>query len=302
MGGITVVNLNPCLDWSWHIGDFTHGGTNRVQSARSDAAGKGINVCLALKNLGLAPVCLGFNFRENGEAITEKLDNAGIKHDFITAEGAVRVNIKLYDNTGAMTEINQPGGHVPPNLVEVLYKKILARNEKDGILVLSGSRPAGVEADFYARLCNAWQGKAVVDAFGENLRLAVEGPQPPFLIKPNQHELESTFDVKLPTREAISDFCRERFIKKGVSTVCVSLGAAGALLVNNEETQFTPAIPLEVKALQGAGDAMVAGFVYALKTGDNMLRCAMAAAAATITREGTRMCDRAGFEEYYNDL
>ena len=296
MRDITVVNLNPCLDWTWHIGDFTHGGTNRVQSSRSDAAGKGINVAMALKNLGASPLCLGFNFRENGNKITEKLDANHIKHDFITAEGALRVNIKLYDHTSTMTEINQPGGYVSPALQDALFQKILAHNKKEGILVLSGSYPAGITPDFYARLCEAWQGEVAVDAFGEALRLAVESKNPPHFIKPNLDELEKTFNVKLTTQAEIDAFCREQLVEKGVNAVCVSMGAEGALMVSKISSEFAPAFPLEIKSLQGAGDAMVAGFVYAMATGHNRLQYAMAAAAATITKEGTLMCDREGFE------
>ncbi|MCL2605214.1 MAG: 1-phosphofructokinase family hexose kinase [Defluviitaleaceae bacterium] len=331
---ITVVNLNPCLDWSWHIGGFTHGGMNRVKSARQDAAGKGINVCAALKNLGLSPTCMGFNFRGNGKEITDKLVAFGIAHDFVTVDGAVRVNIKLYDESGTMTELNQPGAYVPLEAQEELIKKIIREAPRSpgglprdcpskaailrsnppagcstGILILSGSRPAGVPADFYARLCAAWEGIVILDTEGEALRLAVDlGERAPFLIKPNLFELESTFGVKLPTREAIADFSRG-LIDKGVKMVCVSLGAEGAMLITADEAHYSPALPVEVKAVQGAGDAMVAGLVYGLvdkRANDlcrcdfslNLLRFAMAAAAATITLEGTQMCDRDGFERF----
>ncbi|MCL2501023.1 MAG: 1-phosphofructokinase family hexose kinase [Defluviitaleaceae bacterium] len=337
---ITVVNLNPCLDWSWHTDEFTHGGMNRIKSARQDAAGKGVNVCVALKNLGLSPVCMGFNFHENGKVITDKLDEHGIVYDFVTVDGAVRVNIKLYDESGTMTELNQPGAYVPPEAQEELIKKItreiprplggllrdcsvkvaVSRSNPPagcsaGILILSGSRPASVPADFYARLCAAWEGIVVLDTEGDALRLAVDlGERAPFLIKPNLFELESTFGVKLPTREAIADFCRQNIIKKGVTIACVSLGAEGAMLITADGVHYSPALPVEVKAVQGAGDAMVAGLVYGLLDkranfldrcldrcdfSPDLLRFAMAAAAATITLEGTQMCGRNGFERFY---
>ncbi|MCL2190137.1 MAG: 1-phosphofructokinase family hexose kinase [Defluviitaleaceae bacterium] len=310
MANVTVVNLNPCLDWSWHIGAFTHGGMNRVTSTRQDAAGKGINVCIALKSLGLSPVCRGFNYRENGAAITQKLDEYGVAHDFVEADGAVRVNIKLYDDSGKMTELNQAGGAVGAEAIEDLKIKTVGRSPKPhellkkvdqnfDVLVLSGSRPAGVPVDFYAQLCKEWQGKVILDCEGEALKTAIDSA-PPFLIKPNLFELESTFGVQLPTQETIVNFSCT-LIKKGVEMVCVSLGAEGALFVTQDEAFFSPALSLEVKAVQGAGDAMVAGLVYAMHsrqhaTPAEMLRCAMAAAAATVTREGTRMCDRAGFD------
>jgi 1-phosphofructokinase len=303
---ITVVNLNPCIDWSWHIGGFTYGGMNRVKSTRQDVAGKGINVCAALKNLGLSPLCMGFNFRDNGTAITHMLDESGIPHDFVTVDGAVRVNIKLYDESGTMTEINQAGAYVPPPAQEELIQKITRRSNTAGILVLSGSRPSGVSADFYARLCAAWEGRIILDTEGEALLSALLlKERAPCLIKPNLYELESTFKVKLPTHTQITDFCRQEIIKRGVKIACVSLGAEGAVLITENEAHFSPALPLEIKAVQGAGDAMVAGLVYgfinALDNSDyyaDLLRFAMAAAAATVVREGTQMCDRNGFDRF----
>jgi 1-phosphofructokinase len=302
-----VVNLNPSLDWTWHIGNFTHGGLNRVQSARADAGSKGINVCTTAKNLNLNPLCIGFIFRENGGIIAEKLENAGIAHDFITVDGAVRVNIKLYDTSGAMTELNQPGAYVPENAQAELMGKLTGATLPK-YLILTGSRPGNVPADYYARLCAAWRGLVLLDAEGEALRLAIGYdaneplPQVPYLIKPNLFELQHTFGVTLTTREEIITFCRSQIIAKGVKIVCVSLGAKGALMISQEEAFFAPALALQVKAVQGAGDAMVAGILHALvhdktKSLSALLQNAVAAASATIELEGTQMCDRPGFDK-----
>ena len=120
------MSLNPSIDWQWATPSFVYGGLNRAKSGERYAAGKGINVCVALKNLGLDPLCKGFNFRESGSFITGALDERGVRYDFVTVDGAVRVNIKLYDDaTGKMTELNQPGDYVPDRAVEELYSKIL---------------------------------------------------------------------------------------------------------------------------------------------------------------------------------
>lgn len=298
--GITVVNLNPCLDWSWHINAFTYGGMNRVQHTRQDAAGKGINVAIALNNLGLSPICKGFNYLENGKQITTKLDALGVNYDFVWVEGAVRINIKLYDETGTMTEINQSGNAVNTTDINALVEKINQTNAPNDLLILSGSRPAGVDVYFYAQLCKTWQGRVILDTEGEALLNAIE-TAPPYCIKPNLFELESTFGVTLSTHKDIIEFART-LIAKGIQIICCSLGAEGALIITQKEAFFAPALPLDVKAVQGAGDAMVAGLVYAMEketdpTPDKLLRCAVAAASASVVREGTQMCDGVGFGE-----
>jgi len=320
------MSLNPSIDWQWSTPSFVYGGLNRAKSGGRYASGKGINVCAALKNIGLDPLCLGFNFQENEAIVTRAMDNWGIRHDFVTVDGAVRVNIKLYDDaTGTMTELNQPGAFVPDDAIQALYEKFKAatRGATTGsghILVLSGSMPANVPADTYKHMCQAWPGKVILDADGEALRLALESERPPFCIKPNLYELNSLAHSlgrisglaadgavpaysgqELTTKESVSEFCQMLIREYGVGMICVSMGADGAMLVTGHDAYYVPAPKVKVSAVQGAGDAMVAGLVYGLTQGLpalELLRTATAAAAATIVREGTLMCTYEGFIEH----
>jgi 1-phosphofructokinase len=293
-----IVNLNPCIDWQCTVPQVVHGGLNRVKRTRADIAGKGINVAAALKNLGHDPLCTGFNFAENGALLTQRLDTLGVRHDFIEAEGAVRVNMKLYEeSTGIMTEFNQSGAFVSENAQNELLEKIKNFKREDDILVISGSRPEGVSADFYARICGAWRGRIFLDTEGEALIRALESAEL-FALKPNLFELESTFGVKLKTPREIADFCRERLISRGVKIVCVSMGAEGAVLVTSENAYFCPALDISAKGVHGAGDAMVAGLIHADKLPEEeLLPSATAAASATVILEGTQMCTLEGFSE-----
>lgn len=298
---ITVVNLNPCIDWQCAVSEYTHGGLNRVRRTREDVAGKGINVAVALKNLGFDPLCTGFLFAENGTLLTSRLNALGVRHDFIETDGAIRVNIKLYEeSSGIMTEFNQPGAFVVEHAQKMLLKKIKSLCEQDtGILVLSGSRPQGVASDFYAKICNIWKGKVFLDTEGEALMVALN-TAPPYAIKPNRFELESTFGVKLPAPKDIADFCRSNIISHVVKIICVSLGADGAVIVTRAQARYCPALNVQPKGVAGAGDAMVAGMVYALASGlpeEEFLPNAMAAAAASVILEGTQMCTFQSFTE-----
>ena len=315
---ITVVSLNPSIDWQWSTPSFVYGGLNRVKSGRRYVSGKGINVCAALKNLGRDPLCIGFNFRENGNLVTGALDEWGVRYNFIDVDGAVRVNIKLYDeSSGTMTELNQPGDFVPEKSVAELYGKALAQSKaapplqavgqcsNPGILVLSGSMPAGVPKDIYKRLCSAWPGMTILDADGEALRLALTGGKPPFLIKPNLFELTNCFGVELPTKESIAAFCKKLIHEYGVGMICVSMGADGAMLVTGSDAFYVAAPLVKVRGVQGAGDAMVAGLVYGLTNRlpePELLRVATAAAAASVERDGTLMCTWEGFQKFLSVL
>lgn len=296
-----TVTLNPCLDQTMTLAKFTHGGMNRVKNTRRDAAGKGINVSAALKGLGADSICTGINYVENGKLIEDYLNGLGIRHDFVYADGAVRTNIKLFEeDMQIMTEVNQPGAYVPPETVDELLLKI--KNKKAAqtdLLVLSGSRPQGVNADIYHRILEQTEARVILDTEGEALLKALSGKHKPFLIKPNLFELETAFDVKLSSRADIASF-GQKLTESGPEWVCVSMGGDGAMLIGREHAYYAPALNIPVRGVQGAGDAMVAGLVWGLshKTeGAEWLRCAVAAASASVVREGTQLCTREGFDE-----
>jgi len=282
---------------------------NRVRRTYQSAASKGTNVAVVLKNLGQAPSCIGFNFTEGGEKVIEKFDALNIPHDFETIAGAVRINIKLYEeSTGVMTELNQPGAFVPEIYVKNLEEKVAALSQKhggSGILVLCGSLPAGVPADIYARLTNLWQGKVFLDTDGVPLRFALEAQRKPYAIKPNLFELESTFGVKLSTPREVVDFCRRNDNFKGIPLICVSMGADGAVLATPDAAYFCPALDVNVRGVQGAGDSMVAGLIHGVLSGvrpPDLLRYAIAAATASVIRDGTDLCCRADFNVMLDKL
>lgn len=296
---VVTVTLNPCIDQTLSVAAFTHGGMNRVTQARRDIAGKGVNVSVALTHLGLDSICTGFNYEENGQWMEAYLDGQGVAHDFIGVSGAIRTNVKLFEqDTRTMTEINQPGGYVPPEAVEALLEKIAAL--RADVLVLSGSRPQGVEPDIYQRIIARSGGRVILDTEGEALLKGLSDTRhQPYLIKPNLFELESSFGVTLPDKRSVVDFGRT-WIEKGLAVICVSMGAEGALIMDATHAYYAPALDVPVRGVQGAGDAMVAGMVLGLTRGAaacDLLRFATAAAAASVIRDGTQMCTREGFEE-----
>ena len=303
---ITIVALNPCIDWQYTVPTYTHGEMNRVRRTYQGAASKGMNAAIVLKNLGENPLCLGFNFTEGGEKITQKLNILSIPHNFENIEGAVRINIKLYEaSTGIMTELNQPGEFVPSQYINALTEKLKTSTPTD-ILVLSGSLPPGISTNIYAEFCSLWKGKVFLDAEGEALRTALIAKKPPFAIKPNLSELERTFDVKLSTPQEIAAFChRKIFSNNSPSLICVSMGTKGAVLVTPAAAYYCPALKVAAKGVQGAGDSMVAGLIHGVLNNlppQELLRYAIAAASASVILEGTELCQLADFNKMLGKL
>ena len=298
---ILSVNLNPCIDKSVTVENLRLGQLNRVIPGRSDAAGKGINVAMAVKQLGGESFCIGFNYSENGRLITNALDRAGILHDLVMVLGVLRTNLKLYDtDTGLYTDLNEPGSFVPEDSIADLRFRIRRRAERCRYVTLSGSVPRGVPEDIYKTIISDLKGmnvKTVLDAEGELLRQGIEAK--PWLIKPNLTEMETLFGRTYQREEEIIEDAR-KITAQGVNLVCVSMGALGAILCSGLNVwKAYPVEDLDAKGYQGAGDSMVAGICLAWEKGldlPTMLRYGAAAASASIIQEGTQMCTKLDFE------
>lgn len=296
---IVTVTLNPCVDRTVQVDGFAPGRTNRVAASRCDVSGKGINVSIALRNLGERTLCLGFDYTGSGGLLPKTLRRLGIESDFVPVDGELRTNIKIFDTkTRVMSELNETGAPVGPGALRALEETLERRLPQAGLLVLDGSAPPGVPADFYRALAEraARHGVGtVIDAYGDLLLEGIKAR--PCLIKPNRDELEEAFGERIATKEDAVRVAR-KVIAEGVGMVCVSLGKEGALLVTADEAYFSPGADVPVRGVQGAGDSLVAGMSYAMVRSmplPEILRHGVAVAHGSLILEGTQMCSREGF-------
>ena len=127
--------------------------------------------------------------------------------------------------------------------------------------------------------------KVVLDASGELLGEGIKAK--PYLIKPNREEFEKSFGC-------IKEEKFNELLRCGVRYICLSSGSEGAQLISEKGICKRPAIPVPIRSLQGAGDAMVAGLCKAIyeNAEDKMLDYALHMAASTIMLEGTQMGDK----------
>ena len=70
---IYTVTFNPSLDYIVSVEDFKLGLTNRTSSELLLPGGKGINVSIVLKNLGIDNTALGFVAGFTGEEVIKRL-------------------------------------------------------------------------------------------------------------------------------------------------------------------------------------------------------------------------------------
>ncbi len=301
---IGTVTANPCIDKTVTVQKFDLYAMNRVEVLRLDPSGKGINVSKVLRAFEGESICTGFDFAKGGRSVlADDLDCLDIPHDFLTLEGDLRLCTKIFDESRKHTvEINEKGETVCAADGEALLKKMKEVAKRCAFLTLSGSLPRGLEKDFYAKCVAAVKRAApacrvVVDCEGELLLNALA--EAPYLIKPNIHEFEGTFGCKIESVAQLDAKALELFGRFGVEMICVSLGGEGAYIATRKEAYFASPAKVEVRSLQGAGDAMVAGICMALEKGlplADVLRYGVAAAGAQIATDGTAPGERAHFE------
>ena len=260
---VLTVTLNPAIDQTIMVREFKRGAVNRVESARMNPGGKGVNVASRLADYGIDVAAIGFLGRENEAIFVELFEQKKIDDHFLRIAGQTRMGIKISDPVRSeTTDINFPG--IAPNSNELakFHKRLDEIAIGDNLwIVLAGSLPPGIEPGIYCELIKRFRGrghKVVLDTSGEPLRLALEAA--PTIMKPNIHELEELLGRSLKTRKSIVE-AAQHFIARGTELVIVSMGEEGALFVSADEVVFARPPNIPVSSTVGAGDAMVAGII-----------------------------------------
>ena len=284
---IYTITFNPALDYIMTIDKLDVGMVNRSKSEKILPGGKGINVSLVLTNLGVENTALGFLAGFIGKNIEDIISAHGCNTDFVyLREGLSRINVKLMGTPE--TEINGNGPYISGEDVKALYGKLDKLTSGD-VLVLAGSIPNFLPANIYSDIMKYVSGKGVkvvVDATGDLLVKCLE--YKPFLIKPNNFELEQIFNTKLESREDIVK-CALKLKDMGAVNVLVSMGKDGAILVDENNKIYDLMAPEgNVINSVGAGDSMVAGFLSGLYENNNYeyaFKLAVAAGSASAFSE-----------------
>lgn len=285
---IYTVTFNPAIDYLVYVPELKTGGINRSKREKSFCGGKGINVSLVLKELGIESTAMGFIAGFTGAAIEQALSDNKVHTDFVhLKEGFTRINVKI--RSDCETDINGQGPEIGEDDVKSLFKKLECLKSGD-ILVLAGSIPNTLPSNIYERIMDRLSGKEIrfaVDAAGELLLNSLK--YRPFLIKPNNDELGEIFGIKINTPEKALKYA-EKLRKDGAVNVLVSMGEMGAVLADEHgKEHYIPAIKGKTVNTVGAGDSMVAGFIAGIKeTADYeyALKLGTAAGGATAFSEG----------------
>ena len=291
---INTITLNPSLDYIVKVDDFKAGHVNRTSKEDIYPGGKGINVSIVLKNLGVKNRALGFTAGFTGEEIEKLVANHGVDNEFIRLEkGMSRINVKL--KSKEESEINGMGPDISKNDIEKLYEKLQALKAGD-FVVLAGSIPNTLPDDIYETIMKDFKDKEinfVVDATKDLLLNVLK--YKPFLIKPNHHELGEMFNVKLNSKDEIITYAK-KLQEIGARNVIISMAGDGAILIEeNGEITISDTPKGTLVNSVGAGDSMVGGFLAGIAENKNIkeaFKIGVATGSASAFSEGLATRDK----------
>ena len=295
---IVTLTPNPSVDLTLAVDRLAPGTVHRASSDWSEPSGKGVNVSLALRAHGVGTRAVLPIGGPNGTWLAAKLAQAGIDHVCVPIAGNIRTNVSIVEPDGKVTKVNAPGPLLSAAEVEALLDATLKAASQARWLVGAGSLPHGVRPGLYDRLARRAHEaglRVAIDSSGPPLLAAL--PAGPDLVKPNAHELAEAAGRPVATVGQALDAAR-RLQELGARTILASLGADGALLVEENLVVHAEVVIEHARSAVGAGDALLSGFLAGGASGEHALGTALTWAATALQQSGTLLGPHAGEDAY----
>lgn len=292
---VLTVTLNPALDLSARVPRMIAGPKLRLEDTSYDPGGGGVNVARAITLLeGRALAWVALAGASGAQHLGLLQAQAVSVHEF-QAPGATRQSWAITDDTGQQYRLQLPGEHWDTALEHAALEDIVSQAE--GLVVLSGSQPPGVDPDFPKALARCLgPARLIVDTSGPALQHLIEAPDlqaRPFVLRLDQAEAEALAEQEL-THSAQTVAFAQSLLDTGVADyLCVARGAEGSVLVGPEAAFHCIPPQVDVISKVGAGDSFTGAFTLALARGEapvDALRFGTAAAAAAVMTPGTELC------------
>lgn len=291
---IVTITLNPALDLTARLEAMSLGEVNLVNEANLRAAGKGINVAMVLKDLGRDVGVTGWLGADNQQSFVSLFTERALADHFVRVAGSTRINVKISEQSGRVTDLNLPGLTIHQGEVSALEQAIDELAPHADWFVLAGSLPKGVAPDYCAHLIRLLKAKGkqvIFDCSGEALSEGIKAA--PTLVKPNLEELGQWAGRPIKTLSEQAE-CARALQASGIPNVVISNGADG--LIWFAPDAVWQAIPprMQVVSTVGAGDSLVAGLAHGLSldwTPEQTLRLATAVSALAVSQVAVGFSD-----------
>lgn len=286
---IVTLTLNPSLDRTLEVHTLERGEVLRAASVRLDPGGKGVNVARALLANGVGSRAVIPCGGAEGEQLVLLLAQESVHAVAVPIASRTRSNVTLVEADGTVTKVNEPGAPLTAAEFDAVAAAVLGSAGTADWVVMCGSLPPDVPVDVYAGLTGQFAAAGIrvaVDTSGPALLSAVAAG--PDLVKPNREELAEAVGAPLPRLGDVVEAART-LRDLGAGAVLASLGADGALLVDDDGVLLARGAQAEPRSTVGAGDALLAGFLAGGARGEKALIEAVAWGTAAVGLPGSRM-------------
>lgn len=263
---ILTVTPNPAFDRVQTVPGFLPGRVCRSTALTLSAAGKGVNVARAIRNLGGESMCTGFLGGHTGRMLAEFTARDQIPAQWTWINGETRVTlIILAPETATTTVLNEEGPTVTISDWDRLQTDVLALAAKAQVVCLCGSLPLGLPPALVGTLITALKRdrrRVFVDQSGDLLRAAVAAN--PEVIKINNSEAAALLDWPDFNDPDTAARAAQSIRHYGISKVILTLGAQGAVLAGQSGCWHAMPPPLKIVSPIGSGDSFLAGLTVAM--------------------------------------
>ena len=293
---MNIVTLTLCPAFDIHA-DSERIVLNRENIAKVteyDAGGKGVNISRALSRFNVVNTAVIAVGEENGDEFIKKLKKENLSLQYVVVPGRIRENITIHTGDGKETRISFNGDAVPENLMSGIADITDGLCSSDTVLTFTGRLPTGVSVECAKEYIRALQKrgvKIVIDS--KSFTLADITELSPFLIKPNEEEIEEYMGQQISDFDSAANAAR-KLNEQGIENVMISLGAKGAILCTGGRVYSINAPKINAISTIGAGDSSIAGFLFGLAEGRSAkecLRLAVAFGSAACLSAGTNPPD-----------
>lgn len=238
---------------------------NQTKGFEFQLGGKGINVSIALNNLGLASKVLGFGSGFTLDYIKKILTKKGIYFKFIKIPGTTSINFhSRCISQNCEYSLTNPSPKIYPAEINK-FLKLLSNLKKDDIVLISGGLFPKILSYFLEKIAYKVKRVKALLIVNINCKKILDILKfKPFLLKLNEDEIKDMFEIskKIDLKRLV--FLARKLINKGAQNILLSLGHKGALLVNKNYVYYGNAPRVKVLNPRGSSEVMLGTFVYGI--------------------------------------
>lgn len=254
-----------------------------------NAGGKGANQAVAAARLGGMVTFVGKIGNDIfGKQAVQQLANEGINVDFVSVdpENPSGVALITVDRTGENSIVVASGSN--GTLSSADFDRAASEFVEAEFVLLQLEIPIPT-VEYICRKAVQFQKRVILNP-APAAELSEEILKNLYLITPNETEAELLTGIKVIDQESALKAATQLY-QKGVEVVIITMGAAGAFLLENGKAEIIKAPKVEAVDTTAAGDTFNGALVVALSEGKSIresIAFANKAAAISVTRIGAQ--------------